>query len=122
MALLSAAELADLQAEQEAAMPDTCELQRPGAPTRDSGGGTIPGTPVDVAMVPCRYAPSTAGSRALFGPELATLNTWDLTVPLGTDIRPQDTARIAGVPYRVIAVRAARSFAVAVQAIVTTET
>jgi hypothetical protein len=99
-------------------LPDAVTVTRPGTPTRGSGGGVIPGAPVTVASVACRYAPSNDGTRALFGPELATLYTWHLRVPVGTDIAPGDTATIATVPYKVIAVISARSIQTGISALI----
>ena len=100
--MLPAIELADLRAEQELALPDTCTLQTPTETnTKGSWVLTYANTYTNVA---CRLAQALnkqAVEREI-GAELAAVTDHILTIPYGQAIGPTYRVVHSGVTYEVV--------------------
>ena len=103
MGLFTADELADLQSEQLASMPDTCTITRSLQVSDNAGGMTSASTVI--ATVACRYGPeSRRAVVVVVAGRIVAVAHWTFTFPLGTDVRNGDlltvgtrTWEIAGV-------------------------
>lgn len=85
-------------------LTETVTVVRPGAPTRDSRGNDVPGTPTETVVTSCGVFPPT-------GQTAPTVELTDgrqtveiirvLYAPIGTDIRATDRVRHGSVTYEV---------------------
>lgn len=75
----------------------TCTIQRGSGSRVDDGyGHTITPLANVATQIPCNLARPTGGLFRDIAARLANLNTWDVSVPLGTDIRPGDVLSVSG--------------------------
>ena len=89
MSLFTADELADLQAEQLASMPDTCTITRSQQVSDNAGGTTSART--TIATVPCRYGPeSRRAVVVVVAGRIVAVAHWTFTFPIGTDVQNGD--------------------------------
>lgn len=118
--MFTAAELADLRSEQNAAMPDTCVISRPTLSQNDIGEETS--SYATSSTVACRLAARTAASydtERTIGDQWSAFHRWDLTVPYGTDIQTTDRVVIGSRTFEIDSVDAGASYATAIRALVT---
>lgn len=100
--MLSAEDLAGMREQQEEAQPDTAVISRP-VRTSDSAGGFTTSL-TTVATVDCRLV-RTRAQEVLAGNREVTYTDWTITLPYGTDVRPDDVITINAQTYQVIATR-----------------
>lgn len=92
MSLLTDDELADLAAEQVAALPDTCTIARATSVSDGAGGQT---TTTTTSTVACRYAPESHRAAIIeVAGRVVTIAHWTFTFPSGTDVQAQDTLTV----------------------------
>lgn len=96
--MISAAELASIQADVLPSMPDTATIQR--GPATSTAGGWSQTFPT-VGTTKCHLSPIGPSSEALAADELAAVTKWLLTTPAGTDIRPSDRIVCNGKTFEV---------------------
>ena len=115
MTLFSAAELADLRAEQEAAMPSTCVVSNPTAETITAEGGTTPGTPTETTVA-CRIGVPSAQDQKV-ADRLAVVVDAALTLPWGTTVASdaQITCQETGKVYSAVYVNDEQTYQTAVR-------
>lgn len=107
--LVSAADLAELQALSEASMLSTVVIFRAGG-FIDEGGGA--GRYAPPTQIPTKGRLSAAvGTEGLVAEQVETTQTARLALPLGVDILGKDTLTVDGVAYEVIGLPPLRSFA-----------
>lgn len=83
---------------------ETVTIIRPGPPTEDQYGNDVPGPPTEIEVTGCAVAPSDstgAGANENVDARDTVISGLTLFAPYGTDIRPTDRVRIAGVLYDV---------------------
>ena len=98
--MISAADLAAMQATQASALPGTCSISRRSMATDDQGGYTE--TWADLATgVACRLVVMRAPTEALVAARFANMELWQLTLPVGQDITHNDRVVVSGVTYEV---------------------
>lgn len=84
---------------------ETVTIVRPGAPTQDAYGNDVPGAPTEISVPGCGIAPQDgngAGGNELVQARDTVIAGLVLYAPAGTDLRPTDKVRVAGVLYEVI--------------------
>lgn len=112
--MLTAGELAQMQATQTAALPGTVVIERY-ALTADGMGGyseawTAAGT------VQGRIYPASGGSERVTGGQPASSVQWWGTFPVGTSLTAKDRLRYAGRTFEVLAVNNGEMWQTAVRA------
>ena len=88
----------------ELAFGDVVTIVRPGAPTRDSYGNDVPGTPTEFPVHGCAVAPrdgTGAGANEIIDARDTVIVGLTLYAPYGTDIRATDQIRVNGELYEV---------------------
>lgn len=114
MTLFSAAELADLRAEQAASFDKTCVVSVPAADTDDDAGGTTPGTPT-ATTVNCRVG-SPSGSDQRIADRIGIVMDTVLTLPYATTVTNRSTIVASnGKSYDVTYVNDEQSYQTAVR-------
>jgi SPP1 family predicted phage head-tail adaptor len=97
---LSALELAQLRADHEDYMPDTCTIQTKTVAIGAAGGWTETWT--DTATVDCRLAPTMHGlGEIINAAQLASLTSWVLTVHHDQAISAEQRVVVGGDTYEV---------------------
>lgn len=103
MALVTAADLADLRAEQDDSLPDSCRIIRTTL-VSDNAGGQTP-TETTLATLDCRYAPSQAKPvEGEIGGVLQARQYYDFTFGVGApEILKSDKLQVVatGITYEV---------------------
>lgn len=98
MSLLSAEEIAAMQAVADEALPDTCTIERRSL-AADGGGGWSESWAQVGGTIPCRIA-KDAGTTSQAEREQGDRDTstvyWKITLPEGTDIKAADRILSAG--------------------------
>lgn len=112
--MLTAGEVAAMQATQVAALPGTVVIERYTL-TADGMGGfseawTAAGT------VPGRIYPASGGDERVTGGQPASMVQWSGTFPVGTDLTAKDRLRYAGRTFEVLAVNNGEMWQTAVRA------
>lgn len=110
--MLTAADLAAMQAIQEEAMPTSCTVTSPGTATDGPGGRSY--TSPTTATTTCRTTPSSGKELEIAG-RLTEQISYTITLPYGTAIENEHTITAAGETYEVIAVLDEGSYATAVR-------
>lgn len=115
--MFSASELADLRAEQSAALDTTCVVTTPGAEVDTVDGGTTPGT-ATTATVACRTGPLTANEQTIADRLGRTVDA-AVTLPYGTAVEPKGgTIAVGGKTFDVVYDNSEQSYAAAVRVLV----
>lgn len=106
--MIGARELARLQADLAATLPETAAVLR--ATTSPDGLGGQTTTWGTVATVAARLAPAGGGAaERLLAGRLVDGALWAITLPAGTDVRLDDRLQLGGRVYAVVALLAPRS-------------
>ena len=114
MGLFTADELADLQAEQLAALPDTCTITRSQQVSDGAGGMTSASTVI--ATVACRYGPeSRRAVVVVVAGRVVAVAHWTFTSPLGTDVRNGDLLTVGARTWEIAGVLSPTSNQLAVR-------
>lgn len=118
MGLFSAAELADLRATQEDAMPMTCSVSVPGTATADGMGGWIEGTPTATAGIACRVGSPSATDQQIAGKQGQSVDSV-VTLPYGTNVPDSSAITVVdtGKTYDVQFTNAEQTYRTAVRAV-----
>lgn len=102
--MLTTADLENMRATAERALPGTAVIQN-GTLTTDGGGGyTEAFTPRVGGTVACRVAPLT-GSERETGDRITADAGYVITLPAETTVETDDRIVVAGITYNVTAVR-----------------
>lgn len=72
---------------------------RPGAPTQDAYGNDVPGAATETDVAGCAVWPRTSDEDVQG--RMQVTQGLNVVAPYGTDVRPQDQARVGGVLYDV---------------------
>lgn len=78
---------------------ETVTFIRAGAPTQDDYGNDVPGTPAETDVAGCAVWPRTSNEDVQG--RLQVIEGLNVVAPYGTDVGPQDRARVRGVLYDV---------------------
>lgn len=119
MSVVSAADLARMQADALLLMPDTCTIVDPGTPSTTASGGTTIATPVTYADVPCRL--SRTGTQSVlseFGAQLTSEADYLLTVQTTATVREGWAVTVNGTTYAITAVARGGSWPTATRCLV----
>lgn len=113
--MFTAAELADMRAEQAAAMPFTCVVTTPGVETDNAYGGTTPGV-ATTESVACRVGVPNANDQVI-ADRLSVRVSDILTLPYGTAVSPRGAIAVTetGKDYDVTYVNTEQSYQTAVR-------
>ncbi len=117
--MLSADELASMQAQVTASLDLPCQLQR-ATMTPDAWGGQS-ATPAVVATTVCALAKPSAQLSQQYAARLANQQAWVARFPIGTDVREGDTLLVSGQSLAVQALLTPISYGVSVRALVATD-
>jgi hypothetical protein len=113
--MLTANDLALMRAAQQAALPDTCSIQRATSSHNVIGEGVPSWAAVGVA-IPCRLAPQLRRrDLQAVGEQQRTVGDWVVTLPYDTDVRSGDRIIIGGDVYDVIDTQRAESWLTAIR-------
>lgn len=117
--MISPAELAAMQATATAAMDLTITISR-AALARTALGGQSE-TFANVATVAGNLAQPTAGQLQNYDYLIGALSAWQVRVPAGTDVRPNDQLTVSGlaVPLRVQVILQPQSYQTATRLLAT---
>lgn len=78
---------------------ETVTIIRPGPPTEDEYGNSVPGTPVETSVPGCAVAPRSSSEDLQARDQVIIgLTVW---MPSGTDVRATDKMRVRSVLYEV---------------------
>lgn len=108
--MIDAEELAALQAEvEELTLTDTCDVLRKGPKVRNPEGGFTDSWQA-VHTYPCSLTPSglTPSEREIAA-RLGAPVTWNVRVPVSSDVRPTDRLAVLGHTLNVVAVLGPRT-------------
>lgn len=102
--MLSASDIAAMRATIEAALPDTCTIQR-ATETSDGAGGRTKTWATLASGVKCRLAPDTyrAEEREVAA-RLTAVTAWVITLPVGQDVAEKDRIVVGSSTYEVAGV------------------
>jgi len=106
--LISAAELAQMQADATASMDLSVEIKRRGT-SQGPTGNTIP-TYSHLANTVCNLALPTAGQLANYGYVIGSLAAWQVRLPAGTDVTTTDYLIVSGQTLEVQVVLTPQSY------------
>ncbi|HEY8818407.1 MAG TPA: head-tail adaptor protein [Candidatus Limnocylindrales bacterium] len=110
--MLSAADLASMQATLTASMPDSCTLITDTLAPDGAGGQTR--TPVTVATVACRVwgvrLNRATDAEVVVDARVSTASTWVITLPFGTVVDPTYRIGNGGREFEIMQVHAPYSF------------
>lgn len=110
MALLTAADLASMQATAQGVLDQTCTITR-AATTTDTWGSPGSGTPAQIGgTVPCGLGKPSAKMLAPFAAKLIGQVAYDAFFSVGTDIKPGDELTIGSRTLKVEAIPDLESF------------
>lgn len=115
MGFFTAVDLAELRAEQIAAMDTTCAVLTPALAVSDGAGGSTPGTQTSVTVV-CRVGNPTA-LEGLTADRQSQDTDVAITVPYGVAVTRASEITVGGVTYRVVNENTIQSNGVAVRAL-----
>jgi head-tail adaptor len=115
--LISAADLAAMRATQALALPSTCSISRR-ALSADGMGGYSETWATLTASVACRLSPHSAPTEVIMAERYGGRQTWQLTVPSGTDVTADDRVTIGSVTYEVVGINSAGAWETARRVIV----
>ena len=107
MQTLTATELADLRAEIEDTLPDTCVISEVSY-VSDGAGGLTP-TWAAAGTVSCRVDPSS-GIETVSGGAIQSFHRYTLTMPYNVTISTADRVAVGGVDYNIISVTSGNSW------------
>lgn len=93
--MLTATQLAAMRATAQAALPQTCTIQRKTV-VSDGGGGTSETWADHATDVPCRIAPVGGGETGTAGDRVADESTHIITLPAQADVTEADRLEIDG--------------------------
>lgn len=99
--MLSASDLAAMQATQALALPSTCTISRRSLASDGMGGYTETWATL-TASVACRLSAHSAPTEAIMAERYGGRQTWMLTLPAGTDVTHEDRVVIGSVTYEVV--------------------
>ncbi len=114
--MMDAGELARLQADLAALLPDRCDLLTV-TRTSDGAGGWSESWATAAANVPCRFDP-LRGSEALVGAALQSRQVYTVTLPAGTTLTTASRLKRGTTSYAVLAVDGVKSWAGTLRAVV----
>ncbi|MEU5976387.1 hypothetical protein [Streptomyces sp. NPDC047315] len=83
---------------------ETITILRPGPASRDAYGNDVAGAPTEIPVEGCAVAPEDAtgsGSDELTDARDTVLSGLTVWAPYGTDVRPTDRVRLAGIVYEI---------------------
>lgn len=110
--MIAAEELTSLRGAADAALPDTCVIQRPSR-VSDSEGGSTTAYPT-LATVACRIAPGgQTPQERVIADRIQAEMVVAITMPALTDIDSADRVTSGGRTYEIVEPLAPRSFEVA---------
>jgi len=115
MAFFTASDLAELRAEQIAAMDKSCAVLTPVAGVSDGAGGSTPGTPSSATVV-CRVGNPTA-QEGVTAERQSQDTDVAITLPFGTLVTRSSEITVGGNTYRVVNDNTIQSNGVAVRAL-----
>lgn len=98
--MLSADDLAALQATQEAALPSTCTITRRSLLPDGQGGYTETWATL-AASVACRMSALRNPTEQVVGERFVGKTLWQLTLPAGQDVTHEDRVTVEGLAYEV---------------------
>lgn len=116
--MFTAAELASLRALQNAAMPDTCVVQRLSRDDNDMGESAD--TYATSSTVACRVAPMSIqneGDENVIGGKLTAIGMWAITMPDNSDVQQADRITSGGRTFEVRDVQSPQSYETAVRVV-----
>lgn len=116
---LSAADLAQMQADVASSLDLPCQIQR-ATTTRDQWGGPSEATAI-VATTVCSLATPTAQLSQQYAARLANQQAWTARFPADTDLREGDVVLVNGQSITVMALLTPTSYSVSVRALLATE-
>lgn len=97
---ISARDLARARRDLEQLLTGTCTVLRPESFDDNAGGARL--VPVEIATLPCKLIPSAIpGWEKTAAGELASYSVWQVRLPAGSDVRPQDTLAIGARVFEV---------------------
>jgi SPP1 family predicted phage head-tail adaptor len=102
MTLVNASDLADMRADQQLLMPDTCTITTKGTASSDGYGGTTWGVSTTTTSA-CRVVPSS-GREAQIAAKITALMTWTVTLPYNAVVTERDTLTVNGKTFQVASV------------------
>ncbi len=101
--MLTAAEIADMRATQDMALPSSCAISRV-ALTSDGAGGQTESWSTN-ATVSCRLgALGNSGAERVIAERLTSVTPFVVTLPAGTDVLPKDRIVVDGRAFEVVVV------------------
>ena len=112
--MLNEAMLGCVQAAIEGMLPDACTITRRTG-TRDASGGYETTHPA-VATTVCLITTDGKPQEVPVGQTLRMIVPWVITLPLGTDVRPEDRIVSGGRTFEVVGTDRGRSLPVSVKA------
>ena len=104
--MLTAAELALLQATQNLTLIDACTVTRRTLSSDSAGGHSA--TWATAATTVCRVAPARENERLLAGQQRIVAE-WKVTLPASTDVRDADRIVVGARSFEVIGIRVAET-------------
>lgn len=113
---LTDTDLDNLSAALAFARPDTCVIKRRAA-GKTAGGGMTAGHPITVATVGCRVEGAGRMLREIgLAMKAAPVGDRDVSMPRGTDVKPDDEIEVNGTTLEVIGTNATDTYAAEVVA------
>lgn len=109
----SAAELAALQTATNASLDQTCTITR--LTNGKDGTGYTTHTSTVIATTSARVSLPTGSYIQNLGDRMSDLKTWLVTLPVGTDVRTNDTLTVNGLALTVQTVFTPQSYQTAVR-------
>lgn len=111
---LNAAQLAAMRSVSDAALPDTCTIQRT-TPTADGMGGETDAWANLAVGVPVRISPeqSIEAAETERGGSIAGVKRWVLTLPYNQDVTLADRVVLGGRTLEVVSIDGPRSWEIA---------
>lgn len=117
--MLSATDLAGMQATLTESLPDICTLELDTLTSDQAGGHTAAaGAPVSVAcrVSPLRLTRSSAQAETVEVERVVEQSLWIITLPVGTEVTPTHRIGHAGREFEVVEVLSPRSWNLSVRA------
>lgn len=109
--MLTASELAQMQADAVSALDQTCTIQRATRTPRSSGGASQVWN-VIASGVACAMAQPSGSQLQNYDYLVGSLSTWQIRLPVGTNIIEKDQIVVAGQTLNAIKVLQPRSYQV----------
>jgi len=111
MNTISAAELASIQADAAATLDKSCEIQRKTTTKDKYGGQTVVWNTVSPDGLMAGLSQPTAGQLQNYAYMIASQASWQVHLPVGTDVQHQDRLIIDGQTLEVQVLLNPRSYA-----------